>query len=82
MVLISLLARYFYDNIITVKYPNHVICVSKRDTLNFKDMNVPSSLKVKLICSSVDLSNLESLSKQTIMCNMIFLNTFMMFSFL
>lgn len=64
MVLITLLLEYFHDNLSTVKYPNNVISVRKGDTVNIKEINVPSSVRgVKLKRSSIDLSNLERLSK-------------------
>lgn len=67
MLLITLLFKYFYDNIVTVKYPNNVILVRKLDTLNIKKINVPRFVKsVKLSCDSIDLSKVESLSKNII----------------
>ena len=64
MVLINLLLKCFLDNLSTVKYPNNVISVKNGDALNIKEINVPSSVRgVKLNRSSIDLSNLERLSK-------------------
>lgn len=68
MVLIGLIAKYFFENLSTEKYPNNVISVSKRDIQNIKEIQIKSyrSKQVKLTClSSVDLSKLERLSKLT-----------------
>ena len=65
MVLIFLLARYFFEYISTEKYPNSVISVSKRDIPNIKEIKSSYEASgVKLNCSSFDLSKLERLSKQ------------------
>ena len=67
MVLTSLLLKCFHDNLSTVKYPNNVISVRKGDSVNIKEINFPSSVRgVKLNRSSIDLSNLERLSKHII----------------
>ena len=62
MVLISLLDRRFLDNLTDETYPSHVIFVNKRDALNIRQITAPYFTKgVKLTCSSIDLSKLESL---------------------
>ena len=64
MVLIALLARYFYDNLTTLNYPNIMISVTKRDILSIKEIKSSHLAKrVKLNCSLIDLSKLERLSK-------------------
>ena len=64
MVLTCLLYKRLYENLSTVKYPNHVISVCKRDTLNIKEIDVPKYMgAVKLTGSLIDLSKLERLSK-------------------
>ena len=64
MVFICLLWKHFFDNLTTLKIPNHVISFSKRDIPNIKEIKFPYlSRGVNLNCSSIDLSKLESLSK-------------------
>ena len=65
MVLIGLLCEYFFYNLTNVKIPKHVISVSKSDILNIKVIkSVHLMTGVKLNCSLIDLSKLESLSKR------------------
>ena len=72
MVLIGLLKKQFFENLKTEKFPSHVIISRKRDLLNIQkiDCNFPLT-RVNLIPRSIDLSNLETLSKLTFL----FLNT-------
>ena len=63
MLLISLLASYFNQNLINLKYPNHVISVKKEDIKNIKQIRIPNSVRAVNFTSSMDLSNLEGLSK-------------------
>lgn len=43
MVLIGLLCDHFFDNLTNVKYPKHVISVSKSDILNIKKNQIFTS---------------------------------------
>lgn len=64
MVLICLLLEYLRENLINLKYPNHVISVRKRDIENIKRINFDFSMReVKLTCLPIDFSKLKSLSK-------------------
>ena len=64
MVFICLLCKRFFDNLTTLKIPNHVISFSKRDIPNIKEIKSPYlSRGVNLNCSFIDLSKLERLSK-------------------
>ena len=66
MVLICLLPEYLENNLINLKYPNHVISVRKRDieNMNIFKIEFPCSVReVKLTCSSLDFSKLKRLSK-------------------
>lgn len=65
MVLISLLQKYFFENLKYEKFPSHVIRVCKQDILNIKHIKFYYNInEVNLTDSlSIDLSNLESLSK-------------------
>ena len=65
MVLIGLLQKNLIENLQTEKYPSHVIRVCKQDALNIKQIKFPYNINgVNLTdSSSIDLSNLESLSK-------------------
>lgn len=66
MVLIGLLLKYLYNNILNQKFPNHVIRVSKKDLLNIKRMDFHYEISgINLTNSLIDLSKLEYLSKQT-----------------
>ena len=64
----GLIVKYFFENLTTEKYPNNVISVSKRDIQNIKEIQIISerSKQIRLTCSSIDLSKLESLGKLTI----------------
>ena len=67
MLLIGLLQMHFFDNLITQKFPSHVIIVRKEDLLNVKRIQCFNLKGVNLSASkSIDLSNLETL------CNFIF----------
>ena len=61
----GLIVKYFFENLTTEKYPNNVISVSKRDIQNIKEIQIISarSKQIRLTCSSIDLSKLESLGK-------------------
>ena len=64
MVLIGLLQKHFFDNLITQKFPNHVIIVRKEDLLNVKQIACFNFKVVNLSASkSIDLCNIETLSK-------------------
>ena len=64
MVLIGLLQKHFFDNLKTQKFPSHVIIVRKEDLLNVKEIECHCLKGVNLSASkSIDLSNLETLSK-------------------
>ena len=64
MVLIGLVQKQFFDNLKTEQFPSHVIIVRKRDVLNIQEINCNFHLSgVNLISRSIDLSNLEILSK-------------------
>lgn len=64
MVLIGLLQKQFFGNLQTNKFPSHVISSRKQDLLNVQQIvcNYPFS-GVNLTTTSIDLSNLETLSK-------------------
>ena len=64
MVLIGLLQKQFFENLQTKKFPSHVVSSRKQDLLNVQqiDCNYPFS-GVNLTATSIDLSNLETLSK-------------------
>ena len=67
MVLICLLEEYFFHNLTAKKYPNHVISVTKQDTVHIKEIDVRKSMRrIKLNYLSIDLSKLESLRKNFI----------------
>ena len=67
MVLIFILEEYFFKNLTTKKYPNHVISVTKRDIENIEIIDLDKSMRVvKLNCSSIDLSKLKHLCKYLI----------------
>lgn len=80
MLLIFLLAAYFHLNLVTKKYPNHVISVNKRDTLNIQEIYLPCSFRAVKLNSSIDLSKLELLSKSILKycCIYIFIKTFLL----
>ena len=65
MVLIGLLLKYLYNNILNRIFPNHVIRVSKKDLLNIKRIDFDYKISgIDLTNSSIDLSKLEYLSKR------------------
>ena len=64
MVLIGLLQKLFFDNLINEKFPHHVIIVRKEDLLSFIDIECNYLKGVNLTASkSIDLCNLEILRK-------------------
>ena len=64
MVLIGLVQKQFFDNLKTEQFPSHVIIVRKRDVLNIQEIACNFHLSgVNLTARSIDLSNLEILSK-------------------
>lgn len=65
MVLIGLLQKYFFDNLKSEKFPSHVIEVRKKDLLNIKQISLFYSVDELNLTdsSSIDLSNIERLSK-------------------
>ena len=64
MVLIGLFQKHFFDNFRTQKFPSHLIFVRKEDLLNVKKIKCCNLKAVNLSASkSIDLSNLETLSK-------------------
>ena len=72
MVLIGLLQKHFFDNLKTQKFPNHVIIVRKEDLLNIKEIECNCLKGLNLSASkTIDLSNLETLSKLIYSCYVI-----------
>lgn len=64
MVLIGLILNYFCDNLKTQQIPNHVIRVVKQDLLKVKRIDFKYRVSgINLTATSIDLSNVESLSK-------------------
>lgn len=64
MVLIDLICEQIFDHLTLVKYPNNLISVSRKSTVNIREIELPFLVRrVKLNGCQIDLSNLESLSK-------------------
>ena len=63
MVLIDLICESVLDHLKLVKYPNNLISVSKKSTVNIREIELPYLVRgVKLNGCQIDLSNLQSLS--------------------
>ena len=65
MILIGLLQKHFFENLKYEKFPSHVIEVRKQDLSTIKQIKCDYYVsKINLTnSSSIDLSNIESLSK-------------------
>ena len=70
MVLIGLLQKQFFKNLKTEKFPSHMIISRKQDFLDIQEIVCNFRLGgVNLTSTSIDLSNLERLSKLTFILN-------------
>ena len=68
MILIGLLQKQFFQNLQTEKFPSHVIVSRKQDLLDIQEIYCNYVLSgVNLTATSIDLSNLEILSKLILM---------------
>ena len=82
MILIRLLQKHFFDNLKTQKFPSLVLIVRKEDLLNVKSIVCYYLNGVNLSASkTIDLCNLETLSKFILLFYVIFVltNRFILF---
>jgi hypothetical protein len=67
MVLIGLLQKQFFGNLKNQKFPSHTIISRKRDLMNIQEIDCNYHLSgVNLTSTSIDLTNLEKLSKRNV----------------
>ena len=73
MVLIGLVQKYFLENLKTQKFPSYVITVRKEDLLDVKELFFNYDvIGVNLNAESINLCNLERLSKISFIYLMVF----------
>ena len=66
IILIELVRKKFFKNLITKKFPSHVIRVRKRDILEFQKIVCNyDAIEVNLTSESIDLCNIWEICKIT-----------------